>query len=128
MFAHKNRLPKRSGRQNQSRSIIGRFWVVGFLVTAVAFLSVYVALAAISLSTSSPYTQSFDGMGTPANTTTASTLPVDFRIDTPGTVRTVGTWAAAGTSVARAGGANPHNCHRQWNLQLWCGYHIVGQL
>src|SRR3989442_9670115 len=45
-------------------------------------------------------------MGIPGTATTASTLPADFRADALTTVRTVGTFAAAGTTTARAGGAN----------------------
>src|SRR3954471_4974117 len=65
-----------------------------------------VVWAAIALSTSTPYTQNFDGMGVPATSTTASTLPADFRVDNPATARTVGTYATALTTVARAGGAS----------------------
>jgi len=60
----------------------------------------------VSLSTTAPSAQNFDGMGIPATTTTSSALPADFRADNPTTVRTVGTFAAAGTATARAGGAN----------------------
>ncbi len=65
--------------------------------------------AAIPISTSATYEQNFDGMGTPATISTASTLPTDFRADTiptAGAVRTVGTLTAALTTVARAGGAS----------------------
>src|SRR5436309_1702568 len=71
-----------------------------------ALASVFVVYAAISLSTTTAYTQNFDGMGTPATTTTASNLPADFRADALTSVRTVGTFAAAGTTTARAGAAN----------------------
>jgi len=64
------------------------------------------ALAALSLSTSIPVTESFDAMGIPATATTASTLPTDFRVDNPSSARTVGTFGAASSSTARAGGAN----------------------
>jgi hypothetical protein len=76
---------------------------------AVAVLTVgffaYVAHAAISVSTS-PYSQNFDGMGIPATGTTSSTLPTDFRVDNPATVRTVGSFSVASSTVGRAGGAN----------------------
>src|SRR5512140_2509740 len=61
--------------------------------------------AAIALSTSTTVTQNFDGMGIPATTSTASALPADFRVDNPATVRTVGNFATALSSAARAGGA-----------------------
>ena len=59
-------------------------------------------LAAMSLSTTTPMTQSFDGIGT----TATATLPADFRADRPTTVRTVGSYAAAGTATTQVGGAN----------------------
>ncbi len=93
----------KSTRQSQVR-----FRLAGVLVITlvVASMCVYVSLAAISLSTSTPYTQNFDGMGIPATATTASNLPTDFRADALSAVRTVGTFSAAGTTTARAGGAN----------------------
>src|SRR5947209_847744 len=62
----------------------------------------YVAWAAISLSTSTAYTQNFDGIGTVA----AAPLPADFRVDKPTTVRAVGTFSAAATATTLLGGAN----------------------
>jgi len=78
------------------------------LATALSIVAIatYVVRAAVSLSTTTAYTQNFDGMGIPATATTVSTLPADFRADALTTVRTVGTFAAAGTTTARAGGAN----------------------
>ena len=61
-----------------------------------------IGFAAISLSTSTTYTQNFDGMGTAAS----ATMPADFRVDKPAAVRTVGTFAAALTATSLAGGAN----------------------
>ncbi len=61
-----------------------------------------VAMAQIALSTSTPYTQNFDAMGTSAT----ATLPSGFRVDKPAVVRTVGTFAAAVTATSLAGGAN----------------------
>jgi hypothetical protein len=72
---------------------------------AAALLSTVVhqaAMAQIALSTSSPYTQNFDAMGTSAT----ATLPSGFRVDKPATVRTVGTFAAAVAATSLAGGAN----------------------
>src|SRR5437660_519769 len=65
-------------------------------------IAFYVALAAISIPTAVPYTQNFDGMGTSAT----ATLPADFRVDKPTTVRTVGNFATAVTATSLAGGAN----------------------
>src|SRR5262245_44870211 len=88
-----------------------RFFSIALLAVVLAALSGYMVHAAISLSTSTAYTQNFDGMGVPATATTASTLPADFRVDNTSTstaadVRKVGTFGAAVTTTARAGGAN----------------------
>ena len=78
------------------RALRFRVWLsAGLLILAGA------ALAAISLSTTTPITQSFDGIGT----TATATLPADFRVDKPSTVRTVGSYAAAAATTL-AGGAN----------------------
>lgn len=58
--------------------------------------------AATPISTSTPYTQNFDGMGV----TATAALPADFRVDKPSAVRTVGTFAAAATNTGQVGGAN----------------------
>src|SRR5262244_1174779 len=82
---------------------VARHSVLVFAAFAiVGLLSAYLVLAAISLSTSVPATQNFDGIGT----TATATLPADFRADRPSTVRTVGTYAAAGTATTQVGGAN----------------------
>src|SRR5207248_8764994 len=64
------------------------------------------AFPAISIPTATPYTQNFDGMGVPVTATTQSSLPGDFRADAPSVVRTIGTFATAGVTTARGGGAN----------------------
>ena len=66
------------------------------------FIIVSVALADIPLSTSVPATQNFDGIGIAA----VATLPTDFRVDKPATVRTVGTFTGAASATSFAGGAN----------------------
>lgn len=83
-----------------------RLFIVITSILVLGWISAAVVFAAISLSTSTAYTQSFDGLGVPATTTTPSTLPTDFRADALTTVGTVGTFSAAGTTTARAGGAN----------------------
>src|SRR5215468_2979923 len=65
------------------------------------------AFAQVQLSTSAPYTQDFNAMGTAA---TAS-VPANFKVDRTATstssdVRKVGTFAAAGTATTQVGGAN----------------------
>ena len=90
---------------------VHRFFKIASLAIVIAGLSSYIVHAAISLSTSTAYTQTFDGMGVPATSTTASTLPVNLRVDntttsTAADVRKVGSFGAAVTTTARAGGAN----------------------
>jgi len=80
------------------------------ITAALLVASPSTASAQIAISTTTPYVETFDGMGIPANISTASTVPTNFKVDsiaTAGAVRTVGTWAAATTSTsARAGGPN----------------------
>lgn len=83
-----------------------RFFIVITSILMLGWISMAVAFAAISLSTSTAYTQNFDSLGVPATTTTPSTLPTDFRVDALTTVGMVGTFSAAVTTTARAGGAN----------------------
>jgi endonuclease G len=75
---------------------------VTITVFALVLFSIYLAWAAISLSTTVAATQNFDGIGT----TATATLPADFKADKLGTVRTLGTYAAAVTATNLAGGAN----------------------
>lgn len=73
------------------------------LAVCVLCLLVAVALsAAISIPTDAPYVQGFDTIGTSAT----ATLPADFKLDRPGTVRTVGNFATATTATTQAGGTN----------------------
>jgi endonuclease G len=76
------------------------------LVCAVFSILAVALSAAISIPTGSAYLQNLDGLGIPATATTASTLPADFRVDNPSTVRTVASFATALTATARAGGAS----------------------
>jgi hypothetical protein len=70
---------------------------------SVAFVMAFaVVQAAIGIPTGTPSSQTFDSIGT----TATATLPVDFRADRPTTARTVGTYAAAGTTTTQVGGAN----------------------
>src|SRR5215469_11319695 len=63
--------------------------------------------AQIQLSTSTPYTQDFNAIGTSAT----ATMPANFKVDRTGTstssdVRQVGTFSTAGTATTQVGGAN----------------------
>jgi DNA/RNA endonuclease G (NUC1) len=84
------------------KSAKSRFFIVTASISVLALISVAVVLAAISLSTSTAYTQNFDTIGT----TAAAVLPADFKADRLGTVRTVGTYAGAGTATTQTGGPN----------------------
>jgi DNA/RNA endonuclease G (NUC1) len=72
-----------------------------FVLSLLAVLSAFPALAQISLTTA-PSVQNFDGM---ANTAVAS-LPPNFRADKNVTARTLGTWAAAVTATELRAAAN----------------------
>nr|AUN37118.1 putative sugar-non-specific nuclease NucA [uncultured bacterium] len=78
----------------------------GALIVAIFALvilpSIILVRAAISLSTTTAATQNFDSIGTSAT----ATLPADFKVDRLGSVRTVGTYAAAATATTQVGGAN----------------------
>ena len=111
MFARKSRLPIRRTRQHSTRQqnyrpALIRTWRVAITVAVVALVSVYVAFAAISLSTSLAYTQNFDSMGIPLSSPTPSNLPVDFRQETISAVRTLGSFSSGQVQTLRVGGAN----------------------
>ena len=76
------------------------------VATVVALVSVYVAFAAISLSTSVAYTQNFDSLNVPLSSPTPSNLPADFRVVTLTVPRSVGSFASGSTQTLRVGGAN----------------------
>ena len=89
MRSRNNRLSKhKSLRLRTTKSVIAKWFMLSTIIGLVTVISVYVAFASISLSTSVPYVQSFDGMGIPPNNFTPSILPVDFRVDTLAAVRT----------------------------------------
>src|SRR5829696_6091186 len=107
MFDRPSRLPLRRTRQQKTnRSTLVRTWRIIATVTLVALASVYVAFAAISLSTSVPYTQDFTSMGIPLTNPAPSNLPADFRQDTIAAARTLGSFSSGSTQTARVGGAN----------------------
>src|SRR5689334_5217224 len=107
MFDRPSRLPLRRTRQHKThRPIRARAWRIAAIVTTVALASVYVAFAAISLSTSVPYSQNFDSMGTPPTSPAISNLPADFRQETIVPPRTLGSFSGGSTGASRAAGAN----------------------
>jgi DNA/RNA endonuclease G (NUC1) len=107
MFARKLQPSlRRTRRQKTHRPSLTRTWRVLVIVAVVALVSVYVAFAAISLSTSVSYTQNFDSMNIPLSSPTPSNLPADFRVLTVSAVRNVGSFGSASNQTLRVGGAN----------------------
>jgi len=107
MFDRQSRLPLRRTRPKKThRPSPVRTWRLVATVMLIALASVYVAFAAISLSTSVPYTQNFSSMGIPLSNPAPSNLSADFRQDTVSAARTLGVFSAASTQTARVGGAN----------------------
>ncbi|HEV2834171.1 MAG TPA: DNA/RNA non-specific endonuclease, partial [Pyrinomonadaceae bacterium] len=107
MFARKLRLPlSRTRRQRTGRPALVRTWRLVTIVVVVALVSVYVAFASISLSTSVAYTQNFGSMGIPVTNPAPSNLPADFRVETISAVRTLGSFGSGAVTTARVGGAN----------------------
>lgn len=107
MFARKPQPSlRRTRRQKTQRPASIRMWRVVVITAAVALVSVYVAFAAISLSTSVAYTQNFDSMNIPLSSPTPSNLPADFRVLTLSVPRNVGSFSSGSTQTLRVGGAN----------------------
>ncbi|HXQ72117.1 MAG TPA: lamin tail domain-containing protein, partial [Pyrinomonadaceae bacterium] len=107
MFARKPQPSlRRTRRQKTHRPASIRTWRVVVVAAVVAFISVYVAFAAISLSTLVAYTQNFDSMNVPLSSPTPSNLPADFRVLTLSVVRNVGSFSSGSTQTSRVGGAN----------------------
>ena len=108
MFDRPSRLPLRRTRQQKTlRPIRVRAWRIFATVTIVALASVYVAFAAaISLSTSVPYSQNFDSMGIPLSNPGTSNLPASFSQDTIVPPRTLGSISGSSVTNSRVGGAN----------------------
>src|SRR5690242_5196875 len=107
MFARNSRLPLRRTRpsKNHGPALI-RTWRVLATIVVVAFVSAYVAFAAISLSTTTAYTQNFDTLGIPISSPTPSNLPADFRVETISAARTLGSFSSGQVQTLRVGGAN----------------------
>ncbi|MBI5029562.1 MAG: Ig-like domain repeat protein [Chloroflexi bacterium] len=83
----------------KSLSIIIALLFLGIVLSSAA-LPVH---AALSLSTTTPYTENFDSIGTSAT----ATLPTDWRVSKDAiNVRTVGLYASATTATERQGGNN----------------------
>lgn len=70
--------------------------------TSFALFLTFAALSAIGISPGATYVQNFDAIGT----TATAALPADFRLDRPGTVRTLGNYATATAATTAVGGTN----------------------
>jgi len=107
MFDRPSRLPLRRTRQQKTPGPTRvRVWRIFAIATVVALASVYVAFAAISLSTSVPYSQNFNSMGIPLTNPAPSNLPADFRFETIVPPRTLGSFAGGSVTTGRVAGAN----------------------
>jgi hypothetical protein len=127
MFERQSRLPLRSTRRKKSNGPTrSRMWRFVATVTLIALASAYVAFAAISLSTSIPYTQNFTSMGIPLTNPAPSTLPADFRADTISAVRTLGVFGAASAQTNRVGGANVSTIAANGSYNFGAGTSTLG--
>ena len=127
MFERQSRLPLRRTRTRKSnRPAHIRTWRLVATVTLVALASAYVAFAAISLSTSIPYTQNFTSMGIPLTNPAPSALPADFRQDTISAVRTLGVYGAASAQTNRVGGANVSTTAANGSYNFGAGTSTLG--
>lgn len=106
LFPFAQRFFSPSQRQTKSKSrrslLAKRIYITTAIILITLTFALVHTLAAVSISTNTPYTQNFDSIGTAAT----ATLPTDFRADKQTSVRKVGSYAAAGTSTANVGGAN----------------------
>ena len=127
MFERQSRLPLRSSRRTKSsRPSHIRTWRLLATIALVALASAYVAFAAISLSTSIPYTQNFASMGIPPTNPAPSALPADFRADTISAVRTLGVYGAASAQTNRVGGANVSTIAANGSYNFGAGTSTLG--
>src|SRR5215212_2697216 len=127
MFDRPSLLPLRRTRQQKTnRPNLARTWRIFATVLLIALGSVYVAFAAISLSTSVPYTQNFTGMGIPLSNPAPSNLPADFRQDTIAAPRTLGSFSTASTQTARVGGANVSTIAANGSYNFGAGTSTLG--
>src|SRR5215217_813442 len=127
MFDRPSPLPLRRTRQQKTnRPNLARTWRIIATVILIALASVYVAFAAISLSTSIPYTQNFTSMGIPLTNPAPSNLPVDFRQDTIAAARTLGSFSSGSTQTARVGGANVSTAAANGSYNFGAGTSTLG--
>ena len=127
MFDRQSRLPlRRIRREKTKRPALVRTWRIVATVTLIALASVYVAFAAISLSTSIPYTQNFASMGIPLSNPAPSALPADFRQDTIAAPRTLGSFSSASTQTNRVGGANVSTTAANGSYNFGAGTSTLG--
>ncbi|HJT66926.1 MAG TPA: DNA/RNA non-specific endonuclease [Pyrinomonadaceae bacterium] len=127
MFARKSRLPLRRTRHSKTNGpALIRTWRVLATVAVVSLVSFYVAFAAISLSTTTAYTQNFDSLGIPLSSPTPSNLPADFRQSTASAPRAIGSFASATTQTLRVGGANLSSTAANGSYNFGAGTSALG--
>ena len=123
---------RRSTRQRHPRirqrklSLLTRTWTFTSIICAVAIMSAYVALAAISLSTSSPYNQSFDSMNIPLSDPAPSNLPASFRVEAVGAPRSLGSFSTASVQTSRVAGASMSTTASQGLYNFGSGTSTLG--
>ena len=126
MFERQSRLPLRRTRQKQThRPALSRTTRIVATVTLIALASAYVAFAAISLSSTIPYTQNFSSMGIPVTNPAPSLLPASFSQQTIASVRTVG-GVGASASTNRVGGANVSTTATNGSYNFGAGTSTLG--
>ncbi len=85
------------------RQLLTRNVTLAASISILVLISVCVVFAAVSLSTSTPYTQNFDGIGTAG----VASLPADWKVDKqPTAIRTLGNYAFATTVTNFVSGPN----------------------
>ena len=127
MFERHSQLPLRRTRQQKThRPTSIRTWRVVATVALIALASVYVAFAAISLSTTVPFTQDFTSMGIPLADPALSNLPANFRVQSVSAERTLGVFGAAATRTNRVSGANMSSTASQGQYNFGAGSANLG--
>lgn len=80
-----------------------RSWAIAISIIALALLGWRSVASSSLMAAAIPVSQNFDGM---SNTSATATLPADFKVDKQTSVRTLGSFALAGTATERIDGAS----------------------
>ena len=127
MFERHSQLPlRRTRRQKTLHPSRIRTWRLVITVALIALASVYVAFAAISLSTSVAFTQDFTSMGIPLADPALTNLPPNFRVQSVSAERSLGVYGAGAARTNRAGGANVSPTASQGQYNFGAGTATLG--